>query len=301
MQKNDNIETYRHSINMIFNDAELRNSVVASVSLQEVMKNIQPFDEYDRPVSEAGATVRVSQDPSFAAAMKTPAHERVAVLNFASWHFPGGGVEYGANAQEEALCRKSTLHPCLLDEAMEEGFYGPHRGVRDPLYNDDLIYTPDVVVFKSDDDECKVLPREKWRRVDIVTMAAPNVAAASPERLDKVDLDALYRRRIGKVMKAAYSHRVGTLVLGAFGCGVFGNDPERVANATCDMIERYGKYFRHIEIPVYCGRNVSGRTNYDIFAEVFTGRFGKDVIENADVPKNRTQRTGREDRGRGGR
>ena len=100
---------------------------------------------------------------------------------------------------------------------------------------------------------------------------------------------------------AAYSHRVGTLVLGAFGCGVFGNDPERVANATCDMIEKYGKYFRHIEVPVYCGRNVTGRTNYDVFAEVFAGRFGKDVIENADVPKNRTQRTGREDRGRGGR
>ena len=50
MQKNDNIETYRHSIAMIADDAELRNSVVASVSLQEVMKNIQPFDEYDRPV-----------------------------------------------------------------------------------------------------------------------------------------------------------------------------------------------------------------------------------------------------------
>ena len=301
MQKNDNIETYRHSIDMIAHDKELWNSVIASMSLQEVMKHISPFTEDDVPVSDTVATVRVSKDPSFAAAMKTPEDERVAVLNFASWHFPGGGVEYGANAQEEALCRISTLHPCLLDETMERDFYGPHRSIRDPLYNDDLIYTPNVVVFKSDDDECRVLPREKWRRVDVVTMAAPNVAAASPERLEYVNLDVLYRRRIGKVMKAAYSHGATTLVLGAFGCGVFGNDPERVAHATCDMIGRYGRYFRNIEIPVYCGQNTTGRTNYDVFADVFSERLGKNVVIDVDGPEKQVRRPEREDRGRGGR
>lgn len=279
MSKKDNIEIYNHSMQMISEDDLLLRAVEYSIAGQTVMTYIQPFGPEDKPLSSTPATIRVSRDPSFGAAMKSPVGEHIAVLNFASWLYPGGGVEYGANAQEEALCRISTLHPCLLDEAMEMLFYGPHREVKTSLYNDDMIYTPNVIVFKSDTEEPKVLPSSKWRRLDVISMAAPNIAAMKPMFAQTVDLDALYRRRIGKIMKVAYRFGATTLVLGAFGCGVFGNDPYRVADAMADMTEKYGQYFKHIEIPVYCGPNPTGPTNYDAFAEVFADRFGKDVID----------------------
>ena len=76
--------------------------------------------------------------------------KKVCVLNFASATNPGGGVVYGSSAQEEAICRCSTLYPCLDIDKMWDKFYMPHREADNPLYNDDCIYTPGVKVFKSD-------------------------------------------------------------------------------------------------------------------------------------------------------
>lgn len=76
----------------------------------------------------------------------------MCVLNFASATNPGGGVVKGSSAQEEAICRCSTLYPNLKAERAWEKFYAPHRRARDPLHNDDCIYTPGVMVFKADTD-----------------------------------------------------------------------------------------------------------------------------------------------------
>ncbi len=76
--------------------------------------------------------------------------QKVCVHNFASASNPGGGVERGASAQEECLCRCSGLYFCLTAQEMWDGFYKPHRNAGDPIHNDDIIYTPNVTVFKTD-------------------------------------------------------------------------------------------------------------------------------------------------------
>lgn len=70
--------------------------------------------------------------------------KKVCVLNFASAINPGGAVLRGYSTQEEAICRCSTLYPCLNVTAMWEQFYNLHRSAKNPLYNHDCIYTPDV-------------------------------------------------------------------------------------------------------------------------------------------------------------
>ena len=81
----------------------------------------------------------------------------------------------GSSAQEECICRCTTLYPCLNTQEMWDKFYLPHRKANNPLYNDDSIYTPDVVVFKSDINFPEPLAKEDWWKVNILTCAAPNL------------------------------------------------------------------------------------------------------------------------------
>ena len=109
------------------------------------------------------AEVIVSEKRSLEAAeVYAKQGKKVCVLNFASATNPGGGVVNGSSAQEECLCRCTTLYPCLNTDAMWSDFYKPHRKANNPLYNNDCIYTPAVCVFKSDTNFPEALPREDW-------------------------------------------------------------------------------------------------------------------------------------------
>ena len=101
--------------------------------------------------------------------------KKVCIMNFASATNPGGGVERGSNAQEEALCRISTLYFCLNTPEMRKCFYMPHRKARNPLYNDDIIYSPGVCVIKNDSAKAEMLAEEDWYKVNVITCAAPNL------------------------------------------------------------------------------------------------------------------------------
>lgn len=145
-----------------------------------------------------------------------------AALNFASARNPGGGFLNGARAQEESLCRASSLYACLVDAPM----YDAHRAIRDPMYTSWVLYTPDVPVFR--DDHGPLLERP-WRCA-FVTSPAPNVKVLmerTPERAS--GLPAVYDERIARVLSVAAGHGHDAVVLGAWGCGAFGGDPELVA------------------------------------------------------------------------
>jgi uncharacterized protein (TIGR02452 family) len=149
----------------------------------------------------------------------------VACLVFASARKPGGGFLSGAHAQEESLARSSALHACLC--AVPE-FYTFHRRQRDLRYSDRVIYSPSVPVFR--DDNGVLLPRP--HNVTFLTAAAPNLAAMTAAQAeDATTVPAVLRARIARVLQVAAAHRHRRLVLGAWGCGVFGNDPAVVANA----------------------------------------------------------------------
>ena len=203
--------------------------------------------------------------------------KHVCVLNFASATNPGGGVVHGSSAQEETICRCSTLYPCLDTEEMWNGFYGPHRRADNPLYNDDCIFTPAVKVFKSDTNFPELLPEDAWWDVDVITCAAPNLRNVPSNRMNpnagskKADisyegLKELHITRIQRIFEVAMANKAEVLILGAFGCGAFCNPPELVAEVFAELTEKYRECFDVIEYAVF--HTEWETANYVAFKEV---------------------------------
>lgn len=186
------------------------------------------FDYYDED-SLAGLackdgknTIRFMKSTTTAAISNI--EDPCVVLNFASAKRPGGGFLSTAIAQEEDLCRKTSLYHSI---SKCEEFYD---GVKDTLYTDRIIYSPFVFLVRD----------EEFNFIDplscaAITCAAPNNASKHPENV----LKEIFERRIGNVLKVAQDKGQETIVLGAWGCGAFKNDPKIVAEAFKKVIPRY--------------------------------------------------------------
>ena len=149
----------------------------------------------------------------------------VAALNFASAKNPGGGFLNGSQAQEESLARSSALHSSLL-RAGE--FYERHRASPSLLYSDAMIWSHDCPIFR--DDEGALL--DEPQLVSFITSPAPNAGATAANRPKELaQIPEVFRRRSEYVLALAASKGYRRLVLGAWGCGVFRNDPAVVAAA----------------------------------------------------------------------
>lgn len=186
-------------------------------------------------------TVEVRNESSLDAARRLG--PGTACLVFASARNAGGGFLNGAQAQEEAIARSSALYATQI--AVPE-FYEHHR--RDPslLYSDSVIVSPRVPVFRDDDGALLVEPIP----VTFLTAAAPNRSAI--ERNQPVaarEITATLARRAARVLDVAAAHGNHRLVLGAWGCGVFGNDPAEVASAFVEALAR-GPRFEHVTFAI---------------------------------------------------
>ncbi|WP_433215073.1 TIGR02452 family protein [Dactylosporangium sp. CS-047395] len=188
----------------------------------------------DEPVAAgtpaAAVGVEVTHESTLAAARRVGAG--AATLVFASAKNPGGGFLGGAVAQEESLARASALYAC---QRTAPAFYGFHRQQRDLRYSDHVIYSPQVPCFR--DDKGNLL--DEPFATSFLTAAAPNLGALLRNQpADAGDVPEILRRRATRVLSvaAAYGHR--TLVLGAWGCGVFRNAPADVARAFAVALER---------------------------------------------------------------
>lgn len=115
----------------------------------------------------------VVESTTFATAKRYIGNGKVAVLNFANPENPGGGVQNGAMAQEECLCRSSILYPCLIDDNVFTEYYQYHKELKNTFFSDRLIYTKDVTVFKDDNTIPQMMPEDEWFNVDVITCAAP--------------------------------------------------------------------------------------------------------------------------------
>jgi uncharacterized protein (TIGR02452 family) len=195
------------------------------------------------PPPNGRTLIEVTDETTLAAArrMAEAAPDSVACLNFASARKPGGGYRSGAAAQEESLARSSALAACL---AAAPEFYAFHNANTDARYSERVIYSPAVPVFR--DDSGALLSRPY--RAAFLTAAAPNVTAMTdPAQLAEVP--AILHRRAGKVLAVARRHGHRRLVLGAWGCGVFGNDPATVAGVFAALLRTGGPFaanFGHI-------------------------------------------------------
>ena len=149
--------------------------------------------------------------------------EGVCCLNFASAKNPGGGFLSGSQAQEESLARASALTACLQSAPQ---YYEVNRNTRTALYTDHIIYSPSVPVFRDDDEH---LLEETWN-CSIVTAPAPNAGAVRRNEPDNISsILPVLSNRAWRVLEISRLQGHRALVLGAWGCGVFANDPSSVA------------------------------------------------------------------------
>ena len=275
----------REERRQVFEDTEkavktienLKKAVADSTANQKLIKETETIDA-GKTEYEKDAKIIVSTKRSYEAA-EAYKDKKVCVLNFASASNPGGGVEKGASAQEECLCRTSTLYFSLNTKEMWDGFYGPHRRMRNPIHNDDIIYTPDVVVLKTDTDKPVRRKEEEWFKVDVISCAAPNLRNMPSNSYNSGDGDLparptddeLYQiqfRRFKRILEVAAAMKEEVLILGAFGCGAFENNPSVVAKAAKDAVELYKKNFEVIEFAVFC--TPDRKENYEAFRKAFS-------------------------------
>lgn len=263
MTRDERVRVYKDTKRMCDTHSKLQASISTSIRGQRIIRESKelliPPAKYSEP-----AKIIVSQKRTFAAATAYSG-QTVCVHNFASAGNPGGGVVKGSLAQEESLCRSSTLHACLLDNQAWNHFYLPHREIHNPLHNDDCIYTPGVIVFKDDGNYCP-LPEKQWFSVDVITCAAPDNRGGykgSAEQLEQILL-----QRIRRIMTIAVSNGAEVLVTGAWGCGVFANPPTIVANAFMMIAQEFRYHFKAIEFAVFCRQDDD--ENYQAFRQALT-------------------------------
>ncbi|ATB34837.1 TIGR02452 family protein [Cystobacter fuscus] len=170
---------------------------------------------------------------------------RVLALNFASAKNPGGGFLGGAKAQEEDLSRCSALYACLL---RQPDYYTENRRQPSMLYTEHLIYSPEVPFFR--DEQGTLLERPFL--ASLLTSPAPNAGEAlrrDPSLRPRIR-EVLEARALNVLRVAAHQgHRV--LVLGAWGCGVFRNDPREVAEAFARALAALPGAFERVVFAVY--------------------------------------------------
>ncbi len=168
-------------------------------------------------------SIHVTNETTLNAARRLiTAGQRPVALNFASATHPGGGFLNGARAQEESLCWSSGLYACLVDQPM----YDFHRQRHDPVYTDYTLYSPDVPVFR--DDEGHLL--DEPYLCSFLTSAAVNANALlqrDPSR--RPEIKPAMMERIHKVLTLGAAHGHTSIILGAWGCGAFGNDGAEMA------------------------------------------------------------------------
>ena len=257
------IQSFRDTLAIIASPA-IQNDVAQSIASNRVYP--EGFSAPEAPTRTNSPSVQIELLTTLQAAKKYKEKGKVAVLNFANPVEPGGGVVRGAMAQEECLCRSSALYPCLTAENVEQEYYLYHRGCGGFSYSDRLIYTESVLVFKDDQELPQMMDSSDWFHVDVITCAAPYSRFLPRSALP--DLERIFRSRIRNILEAAVDHQVDVLVLGAFGCGAFGNPPELVSCAFRDVIAE-GCYDQKIPFLVFAIKKppVGVSRNAEVFME----------------------------------
>jgi uncharacterized protein (TIGR02452 family) len=241
--------------NLILTDRRVKESITSSVFLKE----LTPLELTPR---ETKTPVKVVPLDSFDCAKEL--HQQglsnIAVLNMASEKYPGGGYMRGASAQEEALCRRSTLYRTIN----RKGFHPI------PAYGG--IYSPEVLIFRTSDftsPACQLLVSEEHWWTSVISVAGirrPLLTLDGTDFARERDREGT-KERIRTILRIAATNDRKNLVLGAIGAGAFGNPPGQVAECFKRVFEEEefagkfdGIWFAIIEM--------SGSDNHRVFKEV---------------------------------
>lgn len=276
MGREENVIVFKDTEHLCKTNERLLQTVKESTRLQKLILEKDDLPEVDKNIYAEAAKVIVSKKRTLEAAQGYK-ESKTAVHNFASASNPGGGVERGANAQEECICRCTGLFFSLNTPDMHAGFYGPHRNAHDPIHNDDIIYTPNVAVFKTDTAYPELMNEADWYDVDVITCAAPNLREQPNNQYNSGDgnkavkisdneLLKIHEKRLRRILDVAVVEGDETIILGAFGCGAFCNNPEVVALASRNIVKEYLHAFKNIEFAVYCSPR--DEQNFNVFQRV---------------------------------
>lgn len=189
-------------------------------------------------------------------------YEDVLCLNFASAKNPGGGFLGGSQAQEESIARSTGLYNCQI-KSFE--YYEVNRATESCIYTDYMIYSPNVPIIKNEEGD----NLETIEHCGIITAPAVNTGVVRRKEPEKIsEIEKVMKRRIRKVLSISLENNHKTIVLGAWGCGVFQNDPKDIAKYFKEIIEgEYKNRFRKIIFAIY-SRN-------ERFIKPFQEEFGE--------------------------
>ncbi len=230
--ENNLIDLFKNTIQIICKNNRLRNFTKNSMAKSVLYDENYVFNYIKE---DGNIDILIDEDSTLNVAKKYIKHGKVTVLNFANPIYPGGGVKYGAIAQEESLCRSTNLYPCISQVEFYNGFYLYHKKLHNALYSNKIIFSPDIVILKSDEIVPSYLEENKWVKIDVITCSAPYYPKCY--NISELTLSKVFIERITRIIEVANYNNAKVLILGAFGCGAFSNPPHIVAKAFSDAIK----------------------------------------------------------------
>ena len=196
---------------------------------------------------------------------------RVAILNFADALEAGGLVWIGEKTQEENICRCSNLYQIIGDEQSEKEYYSPNawevRKTNRDIYTDNIIYARDITVIKDDITYENIEPK----KLDVITCPAPSAYMIAYEAMP------IYLKRIERIVMSAIDNNAECIVLGAWGCGAFGQNPNLIARAFATVLNNYGGHFKKIIFAIRPTSNGEESAMYKIFKDTLTEYYNGEV------------------------
>ena len=260
---------------LVIEKGNYQNNLGETISIKNetdfAIKNSKLFHTEDFPETfelkkiESETLVEVTDETTLEAAKRVCKEDENAnpfVLNFASAKNPGGGFLGGAQAQEESLARSSSLYPCLT---VNFEMYEYNRRGKSCLYSDWMIYSPRVPVFRNDDGSLIQNPY----LVTFLTSPAVNAGVVKQRETDKINLiESVNKERARKFLWIANQNQHKTLILGAWGCGVFQNDPQMIALIFDELLKgEFANCFERVIMAIY--DKTPTRKVYNAFVKVF--------------------------------
>lgn len=184
------------------------------------------------------------------------------VMNFANAYHPGGGYLSGSHAQEESLCRESTLYASIASKNAEI-MYRSNKASRNPFNTGYMLVSPCVEVFRDADNALLEHPYT----TSVITLAAPNLLydpKFQKAHISQDELDAYMLKRLREYLMVLYAKGYKTITTGAWGCGAFGHDPYTVSGYFHTLLYEEGWIYNFDKIifAIKCGRD---KTNYEAF------------------------------------
>lgn len=218
------------------------------LEIAKSIENTKIYDEnhsFDSCLKSYCTKISVTDEDSVSAIFSADNCDHIAVLNFASYKSPGGKFIEGSSAQEESLCHESFLYNVLSQ--FPKYYENNNRAKNKALYLNRALYSKDIIFVRKD----------KTRICDVVTCAAPNLTAAKEycNVSDSVNTKEL-TNRCDFVLNILSEQQAETIILGAYGCGVFGQNPEEVANIFKTLLStKYKGVFDKVVFAIPNGSN----------------------------------------------